>query len=281
MARFVLYRILGNDLPPRHSATQTIDNLSFLIAHEPRLADCDRRFLLNRIVDPERLARLQTLLTTAGHPYDVLPFDPDEYRRQPSILARMAYVTNNNPARNAALDLGLRTDAAYILPFDGQTFFTADGWTALQHGVAAAPEATFFSVAMYRVGENARLLAGAFDPGGEPAAEPQLIFTPASDARFDEELPYGQAPKVELLYRLGIPGPWDAWHSDWIRAHRQRALQRRSRAFGTVPEAGFVLRLESGNQAAEIDLRQRAESRLQGLRRFLTDLEQRLTLPAA
>lgn len=34
---FIIVRIIGNDLPPRHSPNQTIDNLRFILEHEPDL----------------------------------------------------------------------------------------------------------------------------------------------------------------------------------------------------------------------------------------------------
>src|SRR5690606_32334685 len=38
---FVLYRIIGNDLPPRHKRGQAIANLRFILEHEPALAGCE------------------------------------------------------------------------------------------------------------------------------------------------------------------------------------------------------------------------------------------------
>src|SRR5688572_23529918 len=38
---FVLYRIVGNDLYPRHAKGQSRQNLSFILEHEPRLENCE------------------------------------------------------------------------------------------------------------------------------------------------------------------------------------------------------------------------------------------------
>ncbi|BGP36614.1 hypothetical protein JCM10449v2_000515 [Rhodotorula kratochvilovae] len=113
----VLYRILGNDLPPRHSPGQTLRNLRFLLQHEsdfsvlPPLGPhgvhhshlygsgghaksahtqmgglrVDKYFVLNRIAEPEMVSAIIGLL----HLYSVpdsriltIPFDWNEYQRR-------------------------------------------------------------------------------------------------------------------------------------------------------------------------------------------------------
>ncbi|BGP04599.1 hypothetical protein JCM10049v2_000401 [Rhodotorula toruloides] len=113
----VLYRILGNDLPPRHSPGQTLRNLRFLLQHEsdfsvlPPLgphgvhhADLygsgtkaqqahtqmgglrvDKYFVLNRIAEPELVSAIIGLLHMYSVPDSriiVIPFDWDEYQRR-------------------------------------------------------------------------------------------------------------------------------------------------------------------------------------------------------
>lgn len=46
---FALYRIIGNDLPPRHAVGQTRANLRFLLTEEPDLPGCRKIFIVNRI----------------------------------------------------------------------------------------------------------------------------------------------------------------------------------------------------------------------------------------
>ena len=49
----MLSRIIGNDLPPRHSSGQNLRNLRFILENEPDLADCSKRWIVNRITDPD------------------------------------------------------------------------------------------------------------------------------------------------------------------------------------------------------------------------------------
>jgi len=50
---FVLYRILGNDLYPRHKKGQTRENLQFALETEPQFEKCEKRWIVNRIIDKE------------------------------------------------------------------------------------------------------------------------------------------------------------------------------------------------------------------------------------
>jgi hypothetical protein len=71
---FVLYRIIGNDLVPRHSKGQSRQNLAFMLEHEPELKDCEKRFVVNRIVDPKEESAILKLLEAANyfiHPHSI------------------------------------------------------------------------------------------------------------------------------------------------------------------------------------------------------------------
>ncbi len=91
--------------------------------------------------------------------------------------------------------------------------------------------------------------------------------------RFNVELTYGQANKIELLMRLGVRGPWDAWSDELSERIRAGVRAAPSRSFGKIHEAGFVFRLASGNPLADRDRAERARARLAGLQAFVQRLE--------
>ena len=59
---FVLYRIIGNDLPPRHERGQSLRSLRFILENEPALEACEKHFVVNRIVDTAMEAEIIELL---------------------------------------------------------------------------------------------------------------------------------------------------------------------------------------------------------------------------
>ena len=299
---FVLYRILGNDLPPRHEEGQTIRNLRFILEHEAAFANCEKRWVLNRIVDKAQEREFIDLLEAHGHDYLHIPFELDAYRRvewdlesfpdrsffldgrfaemsKPDQLRAEAharrhknrYVMNNNGARNAALAEG-RERAKWVLPWDGNCFITKEGWDAIATGIKARPYLKYVTVPMARMTDNATLLEGAAPP--EAMDEPQIIFRKDAVESFDEFWAYGRRPKVELLWRLGIAGPWDAWGSDDVWDLPRPA---RSPEAGSSGSAGWVARLASGRtefEAADVRaLRDRGTARSDGIVTLLDQLD--------
>lgn len=273
--RVVFFRILGNDIPVRHAAHQTLRNLEFILANEPGLPGCEKRFLLNRIVAPRLKDRLVAMIEQAGHAWQDIPFDADAYRSLATIEERGLYLTNQNAARNRCIELSL-SGGDVVLPFDGQVIFSAEGWHGLLDALNANDTARYFIVPMFRLRNNRHALGPKPKPSEDDNhlwAEPQIAVRTGCDIRFNERLTYGRANKVELLMRLGVAGPWDEWSGDNIKEIRANLAETRSRDFGRVPQAGFVLRLESGNWKADRNTSFRVQARNIGLEDFVARVD--------
>ena len=295
---FVLYRILGNDLYPRHKQGQTIENLRFTLEHEPPLEACEKRWVVNRIFDADQENAIMRLLNDHKQKFLHIPFDWEAYGKigwnwesfpEPGFFQgewckplpeaakaraevqlrrlRNIYVMNNNGARNAALSEG-RSLATWILPWDGNCFLTTTAWKLILNAVRAQPYLKYFTVPMARITDNAILLQEGFAPPAEE--EPQILFRRDSLQKFDERYPYGRRPKVELLCRLGVPvtswgsnDPWDLPRPSFGPEAGQ---------FGS---AGWVARLNSGHPHLENgtrSLKDRDLARTQAIRATLDGL---------
>ncbi|KNC82000.1 hypothetical protein SARC_05706 [Sphaeroforma arctica JP610] len=281
---FMLFRAIGNDLPPRHKIGQSYDNVKFILDNEPDLQGCRKHWLLNRILNTTEETRIINMLHDYGQEYTQLVYDPEEYEKRetrfeefpvPDVLRsryyrhqeekvqalindemhhkRILYMMNNNGARNSMIRLGRAAGAKWILPFDGNCYFTTSAWAKIVSTTATqGKHSKYFQVPMARLQNNDVL----FDPDFNPDAkeEPQVMFHREASELFDETLRYGRRPKVEILYRLGIPGPWDRWPRDysWER-HKTRSSKLSDDVSGpnTVQKAGWVARLYSGQGALE------------------------------
>jgi hypothetical protein len=295
---FVLYRILGNDLPPRHGSGQTLKNLAFILEHEPELAGCQKRWVINRICDTAMERRIIEMISARGHPHIHIRFDPAEYAKQfldatgmprqfnpvqprakairPAgrIIAmdwiyrhKNLYAMNVNGARNAALAEGMRI-AKWTLPFDGACFFTEAGWRQLVTAAGQSGDARYLMVPLVRVSDNELLLQKSFTPG--EFEEHQIVFRHDARATFDERLRYGNRPKAELLRRLGVPGPWQNWRSSFWDEPLLPPLPEHGRFVVTA----WVGRLASGaGPAVEAASQVRAGSRIQGVADFCKTLD--------
>ncbi len=273
---FVLYRIIGNDLVPRHAAGQSRGNVAFILKHEPEFEDCEKRWVLNRILDPTEEAAIIDLLESHDQQYLRIPFDLETYqqvtwdtaglpsaeyvfsksyqkmeeRSQQLVQLHLRrhksiYAINNNGARNAALYDG-RGRAKWVLPFDGNCYFTRESFGTLSEKIKSAPWHPYVIVPMARINDNEQLLIPGFQPLAEE--EPQIVFRTDANEAFDNRVPYGRRPKVELLWRLGVPGPWDKYKfCDWDFKRPPVAAEA-----GHFQTAGWVARLASGRPDLEI-----------------------------
>ena len=305
---FVLYRVIGNDLVPRHRKGQSRENIAWILEHERDLPDCEKRWVVNRIADQEEEAAILRMLDEAEAPYLHIPFRWDEYRavawdiagipiefapfsrgfarlpddQQGRVLMRLYrhknnYVMNNNGARNAALADG-RARAKWVLPWDGNCFVTTRAWDSIRAGVTTAPEYPYHVVPMARVIDNHQLLNPDFQP--EANEEPQILFRRDAAQCFDPDYFYGRRPKVELFWRLGITGPWDSWPLEpWDL--RCPDFAEDAGAFSTT---GWVARLFSGQATLEkggciTALKGRGQARVEAIEEMLDLTDERVNDP--
>jgi len=294
---FILYRIIGNDLPPRHVAGQSRKNVQFILDHEPNFETCEKRFVINRIIEPEEEKRIIEILEKAGYPFIHIPFKQKEYLKlngetkgvpaefspgtprfkklRPDEQGRIHmqvyrhknnYVMNNNGARNTSLAHGKQL-AKWVLPWDGNCFITRIGWDKLVSSVNASPESPYFIVPMARVTENKLLLSPDYEP--EAVEEPQIIFRKDSKLSFNESYFYGRRPKVELLWRLGVPGIWDKWEQEpW-----DLPVPGYGKEAGSFKYAGWVARLNSGRNILETNSVHRTLARVEAVKAMIDEID--------
>lgn len=273
---FMFVRIIGNDLEPRHRKGQSYDNVQFILDHEPEFPDCEKFWIVNRIVDPGEEARIVDLLQSRGQSFHKIAFELGAYRQVPWNTDRLAtnesrftnadnrtdgqntaryethlrhrknlYVMNANTARNAALELA-RGRARWLLPWDGNCFLTQSAFEAIRSAIERNPYFRYVIVPMARIVDNALLLDETFSPAADE--EPQIVFRSDTVELFDERYGYGRRPKIEMLWRLGVPGSWDRFRDDAWDFPRPSLAEDA----GLFQSAGWVARLDSGRSHLEI-----------------------------
>lgn len=291
---YALMRILGNDLPFRHSESQTISNLEFTLKNESEFSGCKKIWVLNRIIDKEKKKRIICMLDAYKKEYIDIPFVPSEFAEvefcfedlpkddykitkeyeklndRSKVIVETAilkhknnYIMNNNGARNTALEYGKKI-AKWVFPWDGNCFLTDKAWSSITNSLKARDDLHYHIVPMDRVKSNDLLLDNRYRPAADD--EPQIIFHVDSNMTFDENLMYGLKPKVDLLKKLGVPGVWDNWNN--LYPWKKHDIQYTSETFN-YSWCGWVARLFSGSVSQEANAHERAINREKGIVSFI------------
>ncbi len=283
--KYALIRILGNDLPPRHSVHQTERNVEFILKHEPPFANCEKVWVLNRIVDDKKKQRLADLIDQSAQRVVSIEFDRNAYQdacANKSLFEKVNVITKLNDARNKAIEIGRNLGAQWILPFDGNSIFSRPAWCQLEKNLARLGRKRcfvslnrplrrnfrngklirrnpgVFYVPMYRVMDNSQFSA---DESSRPASdeqEPQVVMRRNCPLRFDPSFSYGKDSKVEFLKRAANGVKYSG--QSYVPVDRKMC-------------AGYVFRLASGVDDAELDINVRAELREKALRILVENVE--------
>lgn len=168
--KFILFRTIGNDLPPRHTDGQTVRNLRFILENERPKPDLDVRWYVNRVLDDENRLQIVKLLVQHNQLFTIDFFNYSEYAKvqfnfeissddgvdilRSSLFREFPetdfkrlrvwdtifepknqYIIRNNIVRNILIKLGSATNATYILPWDGNCFLTDRAWRNISSSI--------------------------------------------------------------------------------------------------------------------------------------------------
>jgi hypothetical protein len=254
MTEFAIYRILGNELAPRDKPGTRREVLRFILENESDFTDTRKLYVLNTIWDAAYMGQLAALLDDRGARYVLLSCDWTRYRQAADRRQRICAAININAARNFAVEHG-RQRARFTVVLDGDCYFCAEGWKSVVAGI----EADRGRHAYYSVPSRRTSLAAPETPLCDRVTEPMLVFRNDAPLRFDPTIPFGEAEKLELLYRLG--------HS---RDHDRSCLVERH---GLCHSVGFVWHVATGDEDLERDVHRRIEARDRSIDRLLSQLD--------
>lgn len=134
---FILYRIIGNDLPPRHRIGQAYSNLEFILENERPLSDCEKKWVINRIVDKDQESAIIGLLQKYNRPFIHIPYEQAKYRKtgwsignfpEPAFLASAAYHALDPEARMRVIMELYKYKNNYVMNNNGARECRAPRW---------------------------------------------------------------------------------------------------------------------------------------------------------
>jgi hypothetical protein len=270
---FALVRIIGNELYPRSERGSTVKNLRYIIENEYPFENCDKVYLINRIVDPDFQRELVDLMEQTRSLYILNQIDWDHYGKL-DCHGRFNYVVAPNTGRNFCLK-SFKDTHEVVLPLDGNCFFRLDGWMRLVSSVEEGKG--YIAIQNSRCVEYPELTGAAVQTWFETyyhnglviqgASEPQVGFISKEyDLNFDESINYSETSKIDLLFSIGLRGVWDQMYPI---THAKTLLKAKSKFYGKSCQGGWCYRLPTGSPEVEKDNRKRAELRTEAIRGLL------------
>ena len=234
--KYLLIRMLGNDLESLHGSEQTYINLDFTIKYEYNFDNTDKIYVLNRIVDKNKKEKIINLLNDNNLKYIDIPFDINEFKKLPIIkcnfnhfqrikfnlkvkilLKHNLYLINNNSCRNFCIDYGKQNGYEWIFVLDSNSFFIKESFNNIINNINESTE--YLIIPQKRLADNYlsndHLKDLIYDNdllNNLPNQEPQIAFKSTSKYIFNSDIPYGLSPKAELLNAFNIPGKWNNWN---------------------------------------------------------------------
>lgn len=269
MSKYLIIRILGNDLESLHGSDQTYTNLEFTLKHEENFPQTDKIFILNRIVDIDKKNKIISLLNKHNIKYEDIPFDIEEFKKLPilpsydnfkdlgcinmriqTIYPHNLYLVNNNGARNHAIMYGKRNNYLWTFALDSNSFFTKKMYMDIINNIHNDTE--YISISQRRLKDkslsNNVILENEDILDQLPKQEPQVAFKNTSKYSYNVLIPYGLAPKAEFLTAINVPGKWQ----DWMR-FRGLPIVPRKLHDAKFQSLSKVIRLSPHNEKNKIE----------------------------
>ena len=267
--KFLIIRMLGNDMPNIHHKYQTLKNLEFTLKNESNFKNTDKIYLLNRIYDKTKREKIIQLLKKHKTKYIEIPFNMSYFKKLPKLnfsyndlqmmdreeyipklLKHNLYLVNNNKARNYCINYGKKNNYEWTFALDSNSFFTEKDYYNIINNIDKKTQ--YIEIPQYRLDDanlkNNVLLTKKNLPGLSKF-EPQLAFKDTSKYKFNEKIPYGLSPKAELLNALGSQGIWN------IYLDNERYLNIKTRSFKNtnLERKSRIIRLSSHNSNNNCD----------------------------
>ena len=130
----VIYRLIGNDMPPLQQRGQLRWNTKYALDNEPHFHGVTKRWILNRIWNETDYQGIYADLLNSGvNRRDIVNncFDLDKYKSYDSIDDKMFYLTAQNEGRNSGIVDGKESGFEWIVVLDGNTFITKDRYASI------------------------------------------------------------------------------------------------------------------------------------------------------
>lgn len=200
-AKYSIFRIIGNEMPPRDEPNARLNTLKFILDNEPDFSNTIKVWVLNCIVDEERRELISKILEERNQYFIVIPLCKTSYFQSKNKSEKIINLIGINKARNVAINHGKKLSEFTFL-LDGDCLFNQNLWDKTCKEITEDQKISnrkFYSVPTSRSTFEHSMKSD------EPMllAEPMTVHRHDSDRFFDESLPFGEKDKLKFLYEIG------------------------------------------------------------------------------
>jgi len=240
--KYLLIRILGNNILNIHGNNQTYNNLKFTIENETKFVDTDKIYVLNRIINDNQKNNIIDLLNKYNIKFLDIPFVYDDFIKIPKINSKIVnlynkynitkelsnyekkllanivlqhslYLVNINSCRNFCIQYGKDNNYDWTFVLDSNSFFTDKYFNDIINNINEKTQ--YIAIPQIRIAQgkynNTIILKAEENINLLDIEEPQVAFKNSSLITFNPNIPYGIMNKAELLNAIGVIGKWNNW----------------------------------------------------------------------
>ena len=244
----VIFRILGNENPPRDTPGRRLEVLEDILRSEPNFDKVDKWYIVNRLYDIQYRRSICEMLDRYNAKYIVIPIDREAVINADDINEKIRISININQTRNFAVDFGKHI-AKYTIVLDGDCIFDREGWREVDEAMRDG-DFQYLSIPHKRHGGS--------------LAEPMVAFRYDSIRRFDESIKFGEGDKLRFLFEIGH-----------IRSTQNGHIHVQGDLTKTV---GYVHHLSTGESVVESDLSTRLDLREKSLDLMIKNIQAKVPI---
>lgn len=238
-----IFRILGNENPPRDTIGKRLEVLERILKTEPKFENIQKWYLVNRICNIQFRRQICELLDRYNAKYITIPLDIQHVLNGSDRNEKILRAININSARNFAINFS-RWLSVYTIVLDGDCMFDMDGWKPIEAEMKKE-QYDYLSIPHKRANGD--------------LAEPMVAFKNTATLRFNESIPFGEGDKLQLLFDLGHDRTAGSGHCNVIG--------------DKTKTVGFVHHLSTGPDEYESDTISRIEARNKSLDILLSKIK--------
>ena len=282
--RILISRILGNDLSALHNKDQTYNNLKFTLENESDFNELTDKYeikylyVLNRIYSKEKKKKIIDLLKKHNKDYvdikfNIIEFEncfdksnlhifkkdiilEDEYNKDEILLRQYLkkfnlYIINNNGSRNFCLKFGKKNNYDWNFVLDSNSYFTDKLFLDIINNIKN--NSRYILMDQLRLAENKLKNDDLLKENIHselmklPRREPQIAFHIDSKFEFNDKIPYGSAPKQEMINLIRGPE-----HSNNRDAYLHYKIKQREKTDEKHQNLSAIIRLDPDNPKNEV-----------------------------